>query len=216
MDVSAATAAASQTTTARSTLSGNFDTFLRLLTTQLQNQDPLEPLDATKFTEQLVSYSQVEQQISTNANLESLLALTKAGAGSDGRQLSRQDRADRGSDFPRSMTARRHGATSCRRTRPASSCRSSTPAGKVVRTLPGVNTVGTHDFVWDGINGLGNAMPEGSYKLAVNARKADGTPIATAITGVGLVKEVDMSGAEPMVTIANRIVKLSEILGLKN
>jgi flagellar basal-body rod modification protein FlgD len=70
--------------------------------------------------------------------------------------------------------------------------------------------------VWDGVNGLGNTLPEGSYKLAVNARKADGTAIPTAITGVGLVKEVDMSGVEPMVTIANRIVKLSEILGLKN
>ena len=82
MDVNAATAAASQTATAKTSLSGNFDMFLRLLTTQLQNQDPLEPLDSTKFTEQLVSYSQVEQQINTNANLEALLALTKAGAGS--------------------------------------------------------------------------------------------------------------------------------------
>src|SRR5262245_5020437 len=70
-------------TTARQTLSGNFDTFLRLLTTQLQNQDPLEPMDATKFTEQLVSYSQVEQQISTNDKLKSLISMTWAGIGAN-------------------------------------------------------------------------------------------------------------------------------------
>lgn len=215
MDVSATTAAASQTTSARSTLSGNFDTFLRLLTTQLQNQDPLEPLDATKFTEQLVSYSQVEQQISTNANLESLLALTKAGAGSAAVSYLGKTALTAGPD-----SSLDDGAAAWRYKLPndAASVQLSIldSSGKVVRTLPGVNTVGTHDFVWDGINGLGNTLPEGSYKLAVNARKADGTPIPTAISGVGLVKEVDMSGVEPMVTIANRIVKLSEILGLKN
>src|SRR6201985_2858476 len=54
-------------------LSGNFDTFLQLLTTQLQNQDPTSPMDTNQFTQQLVEYSQVEQQIDTNTNLQSLI-----------------------------------------------------------------------------------------------------------------------------------------------
>jgi len=55
------------------TLSGDFDTFLTLLTNQLQNQDPLAPVDTAQFTQQLVQFSQVEQQIQTNSLLESLI-----------------------------------------------------------------------------------------------------------------------------------------------
>ena len=62
-------------------LTGNFDTFLQLLTTQLQNQDPLNPMDSSQFTQQLVQFSMVEQQINTNANLQNLLGLTGANAG---------------------------------------------------------------------------------------------------------------------------------------
>ena len=53
---------------AMASLSDNFSTFLTLLTSQLQNQDPLSPMDSTQFTQQLVQFSQVEQQIKTNEN----------------------------------------------------------------------------------------------------------------------------------------------------
>src|ERR1700754_3604547 len=56
-----------------STIAGNFDTFLSLLTTQLQNQNPLDPLDTNQFTSQLVQFSSVEQQLKTNDFLEALL-----------------------------------------------------------------------------------------------------------------------------------------------
>src|SRR5437588_7493950 len=55
-------------------LSGNFSTFLTLLTTQLKNQDPTSPMDSNQFTQQLVMYSQVEQQIGTNDNLKTLIS----------------------------------------------------------------------------------------------------------------------------------------------
>src|ERR1700756_4166435 len=55
-------------------LSGNFSTFLTLLTTQLKNQDPTSPMDSNQFTQQLVEYSQVEQQINTNTNLTTLIS----------------------------------------------------------------------------------------------------------------------------------------------
>ena len=60
-------------------LAGNFDTFLKLLTTQLQNQDPMSPMDSNQFTQQLVAFSGVEQQINTNDNLQSLIALSLTG-----------------------------------------------------------------------------------------------------------------------------------------
>src|SRR3954466_3300307 len=61
-------------------LSGNFSTFLTLLTTQLKNQDPTSPMDSNAFTQQLVMYSQVEQQIDTNTNLKSLISQGSSSA----------------------------------------------------------------------------------------------------------------------------------------
>jgi flagellar basal-body rod modification protein FlgD len=66
---SSASAAASGSTSGAANIAANFDSFLQLLTTQLQNQDPLEPLDTNQFTQELVSFSSVEQQINMNTNL---------------------------------------------------------------------------------------------------------------------------------------------------
>src|ERR687895_765063 len=72
----AASAAASTVTS--KTMASNFDQFLRLLTTQLKNQNPLDPLDTNQFTQQLVQFAQVEQQISMNTSLSTLIALQQA------------------------------------------------------------------------------------------------------------------------------------------
>src|SRR4051812_97205 len=58
-----------------STLAGNFQSFLTLLTTQLQNQNPLDPLDTNQFTQQLVQFAGVEQQLKTNDQLATMLSL---------------------------------------------------------------------------------------------------------------------------------------------
>src|ERR1700728_4587756 len=59
-------------------LAGNFDTFLQLLTTQLQNQDPLDPLDTNQFTQQLVEFASVEQQVDMNTNMQTLISLQQS------------------------------------------------------------------------------------------------------------------------------------------
>src|SRR6185436_16837280 len=69
---------ATQQTTGNSSVTGslanNFNTFLQLLTTQLKNQNPLDPLDTNQFTAQLVQFSSVEQQLKTNDFLSALVA----------------------------------------------------------------------------------------------------------------------------------------------
>src|ERR1700716_1386880 len=65
----------SLSSTAGTTLAVNFQTFLTLLTTQLQNQNPLSPLDTNQFTQQLVQFASVEQQLKTNDQLTSLVTL---------------------------------------------------------------------------------------------------------------------------------------------
>src|SRR5258706_10792171 len=56
----------------------NFNTFLELLTTQLKNQNPLQPLDTNQFTQQLVQFAQVEQQINMNTSLGTMISLQQA------------------------------------------------------------------------------------------------------------------------------------------
>ena len=86
MDVAATTGLTSAGATAEAAsgkLAENFDTFLTLLVAQLQNQDPLEPTDTKDFVQQLVQFSEVEQQIDTNASLEKMLEFGRAKADSN-------------------------------------------------------------------------------------------------------------------------------------
>jgi flagellar basal-body rod modification protein FlgD len=214
MDVGAVAANTAQTQ-ARQSLSGNFDTFLRLLTTQLQNQDPLEPLDSTKFTEQLVSYSQVEQQINTNANLNTLIAMTKSAAGANAVSYLGKTAVTFG---PTSSLS--DGAASWRYTLTGDAATTTLTikdaSGRTVRTLAGDTTVGAHDFVWDGKNDAGTALPAGTYTLAVASKAANGNDVTTGVSGLGFIKEIDMSTPEPRLSIGTRKVSLLEVIGFKN
>ena len=67
------TASGSDLGNSRKTIADNFDTFLQLLITQLKNQNPLEPLDTNQFTQQLVQFTSVEQQLKTNEFLEAMM-----------------------------------------------------------------------------------------------------------------------------------------------
>ncbi|MCF8510041.1 MAG: flagellar hook assembly protein FlgD [Rhodobacteraceae bacterium] len=75
MTTSAITSSLSQTSTTASTrsqISSDFDTFLKMLTAQMQNQDPLNPIDSTDYATQLATFSGVEQQTRTNDLLTNL------------------------------------------------------------------------------------------------------------------------------------------------
>src|SRR5438477_12574325 len=74
----AASASASTTGIDKTTIAGNFQTFLTLLTTQLKNQNPLDPLDTNQFTQQLVQFAQVEQQLKQNDQLTTLISIEKS------------------------------------------------------------------------------------------------------------------------------------------
>src|SRR5215204_2002841 len=97
----ATAAAASTGKTPSKGIAENFDSFLMLLTTQLKNQSPLDPLDTSQFTQQLVQFASVEQQLKSNATLSALLTTVKA----------RRPRTRRASSACRSRpTARRRGS----------------------------------------------------------------------------------------------------------
>ena len=214
MDIAAVTAA-SNASRAQKSLSGNYETFLRLLTAQLQNQDPLEPLDATKFTEQLVSYSQVEQQIATNSSLETLISATRASAGATAVSFLGRKAITAGPDSELSG-GQAHWTYTMPNTPANLQVRITDQNGNPVKTLSAPSTAGTHEIMWDGTNNSGVTMPPGTYRLSVAATTAEGSSIPVRISGLGMVSEIDMSTPDPVMFIGTRKLGLSEITGFKN
>lgn len=191
MEVTTATAtqnAASQADAA--TLNGSFDQFLTLLTTQLQNQDPLSPMETNEFTNQLVSFSGVEQQIKTNEALENLLALnvlniTSIGLGFIGLDVERVgDTVDFDGSTPQSLGyAFGEDATSTEITIKDAD-------GNTVFNTSGEITGGQHEYTWNGLNNEGTALPAGDYTLSVTALDSEGdsipvtTTVPSRVTGI--------------------------------
>lgn len=163
-----------------SSLTQNFDTFLTLLTTQLRNQDPLNPLDTEKFTSQLVQFAGVEQSIKTNSHLEALIALQAAsdrdGAlGFVGRNVTvESDRAL----FDGTAAAWTY-------TLPTDAAAASFSIvdgnGEVVARQAGAAKGGSHTLNWDGAQDRGGAAGPGIYRLVIDAVDANGAAIDATV-----------------------------------
>ena len=211
MDATSALSAAtpSTATKAKTTLGSNFDTFLTLLTTQLKNQDPLSPMDSAQFTQQLVQFSQVEQSINANQNLESLISLTKQRVGGEavsylGKTVTLTDGSG-GLNSGQAQWGYSLGSGSA-----STHLVVADSKGRTVYAGAGDTAAGLHAFTWDGKDNAGNLMPDGPYTLSVVAKTADGTSINTDIASQGVVDEVDLSGSEPMLKIGSLSVPLSK------
>jgi flagellar basal-body rod modification protein FlgD len=208
MDV-ASVSATSGASRSQSQLAANFDTFLLLLTAQLKNQDPLEPMDSNEFTQQLVQFSQVEQQINSNKNLESLIALTKARSSSDavsylGKTLTLTD------GTAALMAGEAHWAYALDNNAASATMTVLNAEGDPVYTAPAETSEGLHSFTWDGVGSNGVTLPPGPYKLVVTAKASDGSTIKTRIASQGVISEVDLTGSEPILMIGPLGVPISK------
>jgi flagellar basal-body rod modification protein FlgD len=200
---------------AMKTLSGNFSTFLTLLTTQLKNQDPTSPMDSNAFTQQLVMYSQVEQQIQGNSNLKTLISQGQSSAaamttGYLGKKVSVTNGMASLSDGAAKWTYNLPAAAS------AATVTITNSSGRVVYTGAAETAAGSHELAWDGKDANGNQLPDGAYKLTVAAKDGAGANMTPAIASAGTVAQIDMTGATPQLVIGNMEVGLGDIAAVAN
>lgn len=183
---------------ARTRLSDNYDTFLVLLTAQLQNQDPLAPMDSTQFTQQLVQFSQVEQQIRTNEQLEGLV--TQYQAASAGAALSYLGK-DAIIESNRTYLANGEANWAYSLPENAEQMRIEVRDASnrtVFSTTTAARTAGEHLFTWDGTTANGEAA-EGSYTMVITAKDASGETITPNIHVREPIMGVDFTGSTPLV-----------------
>jgi len=200
----------------KASIGTDYDNFLKLLVAQVQNQDPLEPMDSTTFVSQLAQLSQVEQAIQTNQNLEAI----------SGRMDSVTAFADLGL---LDRTVRVSGdTTELKAGRTAFSYSLEAPAAQVEIEL--VNAEGEiahrvwrnnvaastpQELSWDGITPEGLVAPDGAYQVRVRAFGQDGTPVNTSVTGSATVSEVRFeNGAATLLLSTGRSVPSESVVAV--
>jgi len=179
-----------------------FDTYLKLLVTQLKNQDPLNPMDGTEFTKELATFSQLEQQINSNSYLEELTKAQDYGLqGLANSYLNKAVLVPGDKVVVDGTTGVEFGYNLDETAGKVSIDIIATDGSGVVRTLTGEKTEGNHIMTWDGKDTAGNVMKEGTYKVVVNASDFDGNKIPAQPYAYGIAVAIIGSGKDVQVEL---------------
>ncbi|MCJ2037227.1 flagellar hook assembly protein FlgD [Methylobacterium sp. J-068] len=207
----ASTASTSTTTkTSSQELAGNFTQFLTLLTTQLKNQNPLDPMDTNQFTQQLVQYAGVEQQLKSNDRLDSILTNAKSSSAASATGFIGQTITADGK-----TTALKDGSATWTLT-PARAATQATitisdAKGNVVATQSKALAAGAQSFAWDGRSSTGFTSANGNYSIKVDALDATGTKVSVDTKVSGTVDGIDLTGTEPVLLLGTSRVPVSSV-----
>jgi flagellar basal-body rod modification protein FlgD len=205
-----ATKDAATNQTATSQLAGNFNQFLRLLTTQLQHQDPLSPMDPNQFTQELVQFSSVEQQIQMNTGLSTLISLQQNAQLTSALGFLGHTVVVNGSV---AQLADGHATWNYSVSKPSTATINvSDSTGKSVYSTTQAIQPGQQTFTWNGQTSNGNALTDGSYTISITAVGANGQSVAVATQTQGVVSGVDVSKSPPALTVNGQSYPLSQIL----
>jgi flagellar basal-body rod modification protein FlgD len=196
--------------TTGSTLAGNFQTFLTLLTTQLQNQDPLSPLDTNQFTQQLVQFASVEQQLKTNDQLTTLVSLQQTAQSTQALTFVGKTAVVDGSTAALTNASATWNLGVPTNSNVTISIANST--GQTVFTGNyAVNAGSNQAFSWDGKGNDGTQWPDGQYKMNATAVDTAGNSVAVSTQIQGLVNSVDLTQTPPLLSINGQTYTVSQI-----
>ena len=192
---------ASSSSTPTTGIADNFQTFLTLLTTQLQNQNPLDPLDTNQFTAQLVQFAGVEQQLKSNDQLKSLVDLEKSAQSTQALVYVGNTVAVDGStaQFNRSATWNIQAPADA-----TSTITITNSTGQTAFSGDFSLKQGNASFVWDGKGNDGTQWPPGAYTLTATGKDASGNSVAVSTEIQGIVDSVDLTASPPLLSIGGQ------------
>lgn len=212
---STTTTGGSPTPTASSqSLIGNYELFLTLLTTQIQNQDPLDPLDSAEYTNQLVQYSSVEQSIQTNQFLESMMAsLATSQASSYVNYLGSEVTASGDTSMLQGGSASwsysiAEDATGAVEIKNAS--------GAVIYSGDVELSAGSDTFEWDGVGNGNTASPDGAYTISFDVKNSADSSESVNTEISGIVSKVDLSTGSAFLTVGGVSVPVTAVKSVRS
>lgn len=196
---------------ARSKISADFETFLTMLTTQMKNQDPLNPVESSDFAVQLATFSGVEQQVQTN---DLLRAMGAAGAIGGLSQHAAWVGMEARSTAPVQITG---SPVELHYDLPLASV----AAEIVVRDGSGIElrrlaVTGPGPIVWDGTGATGTALPQGDYAVTLESRDAAGMVTSAPVGSYARVAELRAEPGGAVAVLENGAqIPVSEITALR-
>ena len=215
--IGSSSTASAATTASTQQIAGNFDTFLQLLTTQLQNQDPLDPLDTSQFTEQLVEFASVEQQINENTNLQTLISLQQTSEATQAIQLIGSTVTVNSTTGTLSNATGQAASWSLNSPSPATANVTITSSsGQVAFTGTTSLSSGNQTYTWNGVGNNGVTWPDGAYTLSVSAPSATGSAVTVSSQTSGTVTAVNVSQNPPQITVGGQSYPISSIQSITN
>ncbi len=191
------------------TIAGNFNQFLQLLTVQLKNQNPLEPLDTNQFTQQLVQFSQVEQQLRSNEQLATLVSLQKTTQATAALNFVGQTVVVDGSTAPLANGRATWSFTSPKPAAATITIKDAT--GQTAYSGAYTLQTGAQSFVWDGKGKDGTVWPAGAYTMSIASKDANGQAVAISTEVEGIVDSVDLTQNPPLLSIGAQSFTIDKI-----
>ena len=192
------------------------DVFLRLLVTQLQSQDPTNPLQNEDFVAQLAQFTTLEQTTSTNKLLERLIAQDTQRTQLDlvnliGRTVvSEGDMVSLGKDDEATLAYALSGTAT------RVNIEVLGPNQEVIRKLTSTDfeKPGAHQVQWDGLNEAGDRVPEGVYQFRVKAEDANKQPISNFTFSRERVANIVFGTESPVVLQSGRTLHTEDIISI--
>jgi flagellar basal-body rod modification protein FlgD len=207
--INSATAGTTSNVVDQNTLQNNFSQFLQLLTTQLKNQNPLDPLDTNQFTQQLVQFAQVEQQLKQNDQLATLVSLQKTAQSTAALGFVGETVVVDGST---ASLANGQATWSLNVPKPATvTVNIRNASGQNVFSSTYTMQAGINDFAWDGKSTNGTQWPSGNYTMTVTAKDTSGQSVAVPTEVEGVVNSADLTKNPPVLSVAGQDYTLDKI-----
>lgn len=216
LSTTTASAAGQQVSGGLASLASNFQAFLSLLTTQLKNQDPTNPMDSNQFTQQLVQMTGVQQQLLANNLLTTLVAQGQGGLSNSVSYIGKTVEA---ADANQTLAGGQATWSYSLPSKAASATLTVTNSlGNTVWSGPasGLNQ-GLNSVTWNGKDASGAQLPDGgTYTLAVAAKDAAGNSLNTQVLTMGTVTAATVNNGTAYVTIGNTSVPVSSVISVQN